>query len=111
MIANICGMDQSLLARTFRAVALAEALTWTGLLIGMFVKYVPENGTETGVQLFGPLHGTLFLLYVAVALLTARRFRWSPQVTLIALVAAIPPLATAFFDMWVQRRGLLERTA
>ena len=61
----------------FRAVAIAEALTWVGLLAGMYVKYVPET-SEVGVQVFGPIHGAVFVLYVAVTLLTARRLRGSP---------------------------------
>ena len=30
-------------ATAFRIVAVAEALSWIGLLAGMFVKYVPET--------------------------------------------------------------------
>ncbi len=36
----------------FSIVAIAEACSWTGLLIGMFFKYVVV-GTEIGVKIFG----------------------------------------------------------
>ena len=49
----------------FRVVAVAEALSWLGLLTGMFFKYVVDAG-EQGVQMFGPIHGTVFLTYVVV---------------------------------------------
>src|SRR6476659_3038478 len=79
-------------ATAFRIVAVAEALSWIGLLSGMYVKYVPRT-TELGVQIFGPIHGGIFLAYVAVALVTARTLRWSPRTTVLALVCSIPPLA------------------
>jgi integral membrane protein len=44
-----------------------EAATWVGLLIGMAFKYLPANGSEIGVKIFGPLHGAAFLLYLPIA--------------------------------------------
>lgn len=90
----------------FRAVAVAEALTWVGLLAGMYVKYVPET-SEVGVQVFGPIHGAVFVLYVAVTLLTARALRWSPGTALLALAASVPPFATVAFEVWARRTGRL----
>ena len=48
--------------RLFRTVAVAEAVTWTGLLVGMFLKYVTET-TELGVRVFGMLHGVVFVAF------------------------------------------------
>ena len=96
-------MTPRTVAAAFRTVAIAEAISWIGLLAGMFVKYVPET-TEIGVQIFGPIHGAVFVAYVVVALAASRVLRWSPGTTLLALVASIPPLAT----VWVERR--LSRT-
>jgi integral membrane protein len=90
----------------FRAVAVAEAITWVGLLAGMYVKYVPET-SEIGVKVFGPVHGAVFVLYVAVTLLTARRLRWTPGTALLALAASIPPFATVVFEWWARRTGRL----
>lgn len=41
----------------FRAIAAVEAVTWAGLLVGMFFKYVVVHN-EIGVQIFGPIHGS-----------------------------------------------------
>jgi integral membrane protein len=93
-------------AALFRAAAVAEALSWVGLLAGMYVKYVPET-TELGVQVFGPIHGGIFVLYVVVTLVASRVLRWSPGATLLALAAAVPPLATVWFERRASRTGAL----
>jgi integral membrane protein len=95
-------------ATAFRVVAVAEALSWVGLLLGMYVKYVPET-TELGVKIFGPVHGGIFVAYVVVALLTARVLRWSPGTTLLALVASVPPLASIWFERRATATGRLPR--
>ena len=46
----------------FRAVAVTEAVTWGLLLTGMVLKYVTET-TELGVQVFGMVHGVVFIAY------------------------------------------------
>ena len=94
--------------RLFAAAAFFEALTWAGLLAGMFLKYVTGT-TELGVWLFGRLHGAAFVAYVAVALFAAVRLRWPWWAALAALAAAIPPLATLPLEIWFRRRGLLAR--
>jgi integral membrane protein len=96
----------------FRAVAIAEAVSWVLLLAGMFVKWVLET-TELGVQLAGPVHGAVFVVYVVVSLLAWRVLRWSPRTALLALVASVPPLCTVWFERWARRAGRLpvEETA
>ncbi len=93
-------------ALAFRAVALAEACSWVGLLFGMFVKWVLAT-SERGVQIFGPIHGGVFVAYVLVALVAARVLRWDARTTLLALVASVPPLVTLWFDRWATRTGRL----
>jgi integral membrane protein len=87
--------------------AVVEACTWVGLLAGMAVKYL-GSGDEIGVHIFGPLHGAAFIAYVAVALWAAWRLGWSWGLTLLALAASIPPLATWAFEVWCQRSGRLS---
>ncbi len=98
------------LVRLFLVVASLEALSWLGLLIGMYVKYVREGG-ERGVQVFGPIHGGLFVTYVVLALLVARRLRWSLRLTLVALACSVPPFATLVFEWWAVRTGRLRAVA
>jgi integral membrane protein len=95
-------------ATAFRIVAIAEALSWVGLLIGMYVKYVPET-TEMGVKIFGPIHGGIFVAYVVVALVASRVLRWSPRTTVLALVCSVPPLATVWFERLATRNERLPR--
>src|SRR3954466_4878971 len=97
-------------ATAFRVVAVAEALSWIGLLAGMYVKYVPAT-TELGVKIFGPIHGGIFLAYVVIALITARTLRWSPRTTALALVCSIPPLATVWFERLATRNDRLPGRA
>lgn len=93
-------------AKRFRFVAVAEALSWLGLLVGMGFKYAgPHN--EVGVQIFGPIHGAVFVLFVAVAIGTAVRLRWGRWTTVLALLASIPPFGTLIFEQWAVRTGRL----
>ncbi|MFI7540659.1 DUF3817 domain-containing protein [Actinoplanes sp. NPDC049599] len=93
----------------FVAVAIAEAGSWAALLIGMFFKYVVVRN-ELGVQLAGPVHGALFMAYLAVTVLQARAAGWRWRVTLVALACSIPPFATLAFERWARSRGLLTAT-
>ncbi|MGH2217776.1 DUF3817 domain-containing protein, partial [Enterococcus faecalis] len=64
-------MNPQTAATAFRVVAVAEALSWIGLLAAMFVKRVLD-ASEIGVQVFGPIHGGIFVLYLLVTLVAAR---------------------------------------
>jgi integral membrane protein len=92
--------------RLFVLAAIAEAISWLALLVGMAVKYGPP-GNEIGVQIFGPVHGGLFVAYVALVLLVGRLRRWSWLTVGVALLCAVPPFATVAFERWASRRGLL----
>ncbi|MFI6829088.1 DUF3817 domain-containing protein [Kribbella sp. NPDC050241] len=94
-------------ATWFRTVAIAEAISWTGLLIGMLFKYVLSDN-ELGVKIFGPIHGGIFIVYVLTVLLVRRPLRWSWPVTLLALAASVPPLFTWFFEIWAVRTGRID---
>ncbi len=94
------------IGKLFIAVCLIEGLTWTGLLIGMFLKYTIGT-TDLGVKIFGPVHGGAFMVYVVVTVLAALRLRWPWWATLIALVAAVPPLVTIPLEIWFKKRGML----
>jgi integral membrane protein len=91
----------------FKAVAIAEAVSWAGLLVGMYLKHVAGT-TEVGVQVFGALHGGIFLAYVVLVLLLARNLRWGPWATLTGLACSVPPFATLAFELWASRSGRLD---
>ena len=92
----------------FRAVALFEAFTWAGLLVGMYLKHVAGT-TELGVWLFGRLHGAAFVAYLVLVAVVARRLRWPLRwTTLLAVAASVPPFMTAVFERVADRRGRLD---
>ena len=96
--------------RTFyRTAAVAEAITWALLLTGMFLKYVTET-TELGVQVFGMVHGVVFLAYCLATVLLSVDQRWPLSRVAIGLLAAIPPFATVPFERYAERTGLLGDT-
>lgn len=95
--------------RIFRTVAVAEAITWALLLVGMFLKYVTET-TELGVRVFGMIHGVVFVAYCVTTVVVAVDRRWSLGRSLVALLAAVPPFCTVLFDRYAERKGLLADT-
>ena len=90
----------------FRRVAVAEAITWALLLTGMFLKYVTRT-TEVGVQVFGMVHGVVFVAYCLVTVLLAVDQRWSPGRALLGLAAAVPPFLTLWFERYAATRGVV----
>ncbi|PTR26435.1 integral membrane protein [Rhodococcus sp. OK519] len=99
--------DLSSWPKRFRFVAVLEAISWAGLLIGMAFKYLPEEGPEIGVKIFGPFHGAIFVIYVIVTLFTARALKWNFATFALAMVSSIPPFMTIWFEMWAARNGRL----
>ena len=110
MIGHSGGVTPSVVARAFRIVAVAEACSWAGLLVGMLFKWILRV-SEIGVTVFGPIHGALFVAYVVIALLAARTFRWSLPTTLVALAVSIPPMATLWFERRARHTGLLDHSS
>jgi len=94
-------------AGRLRLVALAEALSWVGLVVGMYFKYLGDLRTEIGVKIFGPIHGGVFIAFLVAAGLAAVAFRWTVRTCLLALLASIVPLASVMFIIWADRTGKL----
>ncbi|MGA8258550.1 MAG: DUF3817 domain-containing protein [Nocardioides sp.] len=94
------------LFKTYRALALVVGvLLAVCSLVALPLKYLVTEGTD--LQRFGAdlsilwlVHGWIFMVYVVVAFLLARRAGWSPQFTLLMLVAGLVPLLI----FWVERR-------
>ncbi|TQL67784.1 integral membrane protein [Nocardioides albertanoniae] len=93
-------------SRLFRLVATAEAVTWTALLIGMFLKYVTET-TDLAVSIFGMLHGIVFITYCVTTVAIAVDQRWSFGRRLGGLASSIPPFLTLWFERYAERHDLL----
>ena len=89
--------------RTFRITALAEATSFIALLAATYVKYGYDQ--PVGVQILGPVHGLLFVGYVLLALILARRAAWSVPTTGLVLLGAVLPFGGYVVDRWLRRLG------
>ena len=74
-------------------------------LVAMPLKYLATDGSS--LQQFGEsasimwlFHGWLFMVYVVVAFLLARRAKWSMAFTLLMLIAGLIPLLI----FWVEHK-------
>jgi integral membrane protein len=105
MAAMTGALDLRSIAGWFRLIALLEAVSWVGLLIGMYFKYLGSPRTEIGVKVFGPAHGAVFVAFVAVALLAGIAFKWTATTFLAALLGSIVPLGSVIFLIWADRTG------
>jgi len=95
-------------AGRFRLIALAEAVTWVGLLVGMYFKYLADPRTEIGVKIFGMAHGIVFIAFVIAAILVGRAMSWRIETWLLALVGSIVPLGSVAFLLWADRSAQLD---
>ncbi|MFN3001629.1 DUF3817 domain-containing protein [Mycolicibacterium wolinskyi] len=87
----------------FRLIGLAEAVSWAGLLVGMYFKYLGTPRTEIGVKVFGPIHGGVFIAFVVAALLVGIAHKWGIGTWILALLASIVPLGSVIFIIWADR--------
>jgi integral membrane protein len=97
--------DLRSVAGWFRLVALLEAVSWAGLLVGMYFKYIGSPRTEIGVKIFGMAHGLIFVAFVALGLFVGIAFKWAATTWLLAVLASIVPLCSVIFLIWADRTG------
>src|ERR1700761_8699054 len=90
-------IDGSRAAGWFRIIAFAEAVSWVGLLVGMYFKYLGTPRTEVGVKIFGMVHGLVFVAFVVAALMVGIAFKWSVSTWSLALLGSIVPLGSVIF--------------
>jgi len=94
------------LFNTYRVLALVVGVLLAFCsLVALPLKYLATEGSD--LQSFGEsasimwvVHGWVFMAYVVVAVLLARRVGWSLGFTMVALVAGLVPLLI----FWVERR-------
>ncbi|MCW2778108.1 MAG: Integral rane protein [Frankiales bacterium] len=102
------------LVRALRKVAAYEAISFVLLMLGAAMKRTSDLDPQ---PVFGALHGTLFLLLVALVLLTWRWHRWGFLFTLLVCTALSPGAHFAVQATVEQRsarhaaRGPARRTA
>lgn len=93
--------------RLYVVLAIAEAITWTALIVGLILK--ANNGIEpTLLTTIGGIHGFVFISYGATAILVAINQRWHFGIALLAVAAAILPYATIPLEIVQTKRGALN---
>lgn len=97
-------MDQ---LKTFRNVALLEAASFLLLLVATVVKHSADF--ELGVKILGPIHGALFVLYCALALLVRPVVGWNFWKTVGVLAGAVLPFGGFVVDRMVLEKELKSR--
>ena len=88
-----------------RWVAVAEATSFLALLMATAIKYSAD--APLGVTILGPIHGALFLAYVALAVMVWKPAGWSTATGIAVLVGAVLP----FGGFVVDRRDPARRRA
>ena len=111
MAAMTRSFDLRTVSGWFRLIALAEAVSWAGLLVGMYFKYLGSPRTEIGVKVFGPIHGGVFVAFVVAGLLVGIACKWGVGTWILALLASIVPLGSVIFVMWADRTARIESGA
>ncbi|GAA1424645.1 DUF3817 domain-containing protein [Agrococcus citreus] len=92
--------------RVYRFLAIAEAVTWTLLIIGLIAKYGFQ--VEPLVAVAGSIHGFVFLSYGAMQIVVGVNQRWSIARILTGILTAIVPYATIPWERRLARRGALD---
>ena len=68
------------------------------VLVGMPLKYLGHN--ETVVAIVGPVHGFLFMIYLALTFDLARRLNWPFLRMLLVMASGTIP----FLSFWTERK-------
>ena len=86
--------------RRLRLLSLAEATSYVAFLIATVVRAV--GGTDTGVTVLGPIHGVLYLIFVAAVIRTRPALTWPWSKALMAMIMGSLPLG----GYWLERTWL-----
>jgi len=85
--------------------SIVEAVTYLALVAATFYKYI--EGNERGVELLGPIHGVLFLVFAIMVLVYYERLGWPFWKAVMAMFIGSLP----FGGFWVERRWLAPLAA
>ncbi|ARK09197.1 DUF3817 domain-containing protein [Fibrivirga algicola] len=80
-----------------RLVGLAEGISFL-VLVFIAVPLKRIGGHPEAVEVVGPIHGLLFLLYVLTVIQAKTEYKWPLGKTLIALLASVIPGGTFYAD-------------
>ncbi|MFI6521852.1 DUF3817 domain-containing protein [Spirillospora sp. NPDC050679] len=85
------------IVRSFRLVSVIEAISFLLLLlVAMPLKYMAD--VPQAVSIVGPIHGVLWMAYVALVFMVRGPLAWDGTRTALALVASVLPVAPFFVE-------------
>lgn len=86
--------------RQLRLLSVTEAVSYLALLVATAVKQT--GGTEAGVTVLGPIHGVLYLVFVAAIVWRQEALEWPwPKAFTAMIIGALP-----FGGFWLDRNWL-----
>jgi len=77
-----------------------EAITYLALVVATIYKYT--DGNERGVEILGPIHGILFLVFATMLVMYHRDMGWPFWKAVMAMIIGSLP----FGGFWVERKWL-----
>ncbi|WP_187977068.1 DUF3817 domain-containing protein [Mycetocola sp. JXN-3] len=90
----------------YRTVAIAEAVTWTLLIVSLILKYgLDANPIVTTIA--GGIHGVVFLSFALASILIGINQHWSLGRVALGVISAVVPYATIPFERALERGGHL----
>lgn len=103
------------LFRSYRALAFVVGVLLTILVfVGMPLKYLATEGSvwahrgEVITSVVGVAHGWIYMAYLVVAFLLARRARWRMDFTILMLLAGLLPIVIFYVEHLVAQRVRVE---
>ncbi|MBA0124915.1 DUF3817 domain-containing protein [Haloechinothrix sp. YIM 98757] len=88
--------------RRFRAAAITTGIGLLGLVAVMIVRYGFGNATPSAV--WSPIHGVIYMVYMALTIDLAIKARWSIVGTLLVLLAGCVPIVSFVAEHRVTKR-------
>jgi integral membrane protein len=85
----------------YRVIAYVVGVVLLVLTYATIRKYVAHD--ESLVALVGPVHGFLYMVYLALTFDLARRARWSPKFTILVMLAGTVPFLSFVAERAVVR--------
>jgi integral membrane protein len=84
-----------------RLVSVPEGISWLVLIVCTVLKYTTSFNA---VPVMGPIHGTLFILYVLFLLDCWKKHSWEPSRIALLFAQSIIPAGAFFAERWLAQQ-------
>jgi len=91
--------------KKFRIISFVEGISYLTLLfIAMPIKYL--GGNPVPVKFVGMTHGVLFILFMYILYLAARKHKWDKKFVFFAFITSLIPFGMFFLDKDLKKKEL-----